>query len=96
MTLDPGRVNVLVSTSTEEVTIPKVPDVTACGLLGGWYYDNDEMPTRVLLAHVRAILHRKQAQWRGRRVRPVWLCNSSYLNESGDPDSRRSEEHKRK
>ena len=49
MALDPMRVNVVVQSGDDRVVLPKVADVTACGLAGGWFYDNDLEPTRILL-----------------------------------------------
>jgi hypothetical protein len=47
--LDPRRVNVSLRGAQGPVRLGKVSGPTACGPVGGWYYDNDAAPTRVLL-----------------------------------------------
>jgi hypothetical protein len=47
--LDPNLVNVTVSTPSGSTTLYKVSDLLACGTKGGWYYDDNLNPTRVLL-----------------------------------------------
>ena len=49
MSLDPMRVNVVIESGGDRVVLRKVADVTACGIGGGWFYDNDAAPTRILL-----------------------------------------------
>jgi hypothetical protein len=47
-TLDPSAINVTVDGATS-TTLYKVANAAACGAAGGWYYDNDAAPSRVLL-----------------------------------------------
>lgn len=50
MMLDPTKVNVLFTAADETVPIFKVPGAADCGgLSGGWYYDDNEEPTSVIL-----------------------------------------------
>lgn len=52
MTADFGRVNVTYQPSdgSPEQTIPKVPDASQCPPSGlGWYYDDNDMPTQIIL-----------------------------------------------
>ena len=49
MTLDPAKVNVVLSTDSDEATFRKVDGMSSCGTFGGWYYDDDAAPTQVLL-----------------------------------------------
>lgn len=51
MTLDYGRVNVQLTPGGggEPGVIPQVDSAAACGGLGGWYYDDPEAPTEILL-----------------------------------------------
>lgn len=46
--LDPRRVNVVIQGSTEAL-LGKVSGATSCGAAGGWHYDNEARPTRVVL-----------------------------------------------
>lgn len=48
-TLDPAKVNVRVVTPSGVVTLFKVAGAAACDQNGGWYYDDDQNPTQVLL-----------------------------------------------
>ncbi len=48
-TLDPSAVNVTLSSPSGNQTLFKVANAAACGPMGGWYYDDDLNPTRVLL-----------------------------------------------
>ena len=48
-TLDPGKVNVSIVTPTGTTTLYKVSGAAACDLNGGWYYDDEQAPTKVLL-----------------------------------------------
>lgn len=47
---DPGKLNVDFTDSAGATTpILHVPDVSVCGPQGGWYYDNPQNPTKVLV-----------------------------------------------
>ncbi|HMR05766.1 MAG TPA: hypothetical protein PKA88_08310 [Polyangiaceae bacterium] len=48
-TLDPNKVNVGIVTSAGNSTLPKVANAAACGGGGGWHYDNDAAPSKVIL-----------------------------------------------
>jgi hypothetical protein len=48
-TLDPSKVNVRVVTPTGTTTLFKVAGAAACDASGGWYYDDEVNPTKVLL-----------------------------------------------
>jgi hypothetical protein len=48
-TLDPNKINVNVVTPTSTTTLYKVSGAGACTQNGGWYYDDDANPTKVLL-----------------------------------------------
>lgn len=47
--LDPAAVNVQIVSNGVPTTLYKVSGAAACGADGGWYYDNDAAPTKVLL-----------------------------------------------
>ncbi len=48
-TLDPAKVNVGIVGGGVTTTLFKVAGAGACDQSGGWYYDNDQNPTKVLL-----------------------------------------------
>ncbi|MFO0588857.1 MAG: hypothetical protein U0441_15005 [Polyangiaceae bacterium] len=48
-TLDPDAVNVQIVVNEVPQGLAKVAGAAACGPSGGWYYDNDAMPTHVIL-----------------------------------------------
>ncbi len=48
-TLDPLKVNVGIVSATGSTTLPKVAGAGACTASGGWHYDNDTAPTKVIL-----------------------------------------------
>jgi hypothetical protein len=48
-TLDPSKVNVGIVGGGVTTTLFKVSGAGACDQSGGWYYDNDQNPTKVLL-----------------------------------------------
>jgi hypothetical protein len=48
-TLDPGKVNVRIVDSSGVKDLYKVAGQSACDQSGGWYYDNDAQPTKVIL-----------------------------------------------
>ncbi|MEZ4224387.1 MAG: hypothetical protein R3B13_25785 [Polyangiaceae bacterium] len=48
-TLDPGKVNVGIVTPSGNFTLPKVAGAGACAGGGGWHYDSDAAPTKVVL-----------------------------------------------
>jgi hypothetical protein len=48
-TLDPNKVNVGIVTTSGSNTLPKVANAAACGGGGGWHYDSDSAPTKVVL-----------------------------------------------
>lgn len=58
--LDPGRINVVVTTTASRTVVGNVRDAGACGATGGWHYDNAAHPTRVLLCP--ATCERAQAE----------------------------------
>jgi hypothetical protein len=47
--LDPGAINVLINDDLGSTFLYKVTDAASCTSSGGWYYDNDAAPTKVLL-----------------------------------------------
>jgi len=47
--IDPHKVNVTLDDGMTQTLIGKVSDATACGPTGGWYYDQDINPTKVIL-----------------------------------------------
>jgi len=47
--LDPEAVNVQIVSNDQPLGLVKVANAAACGPTGGWYYDNDAAPTKVLL-----------------------------------------------
>lgn len=49
MTFDRDMINVLVDTGDGPELIGKVAGEAACGADGGWYYDNEDVPTAVVL-----------------------------------------------
>jgi len=49
MTLDPGRVNVVIRGAGGPTYLPRVTGEGACDSRGGWYYDDPAAPTQVLL-----------------------------------------------
>lgn len=49
MMIDADKVNVILSGSMASSVLPKVADAAACGPAGGWYYDDDDAPTQVIL-----------------------------------------------
>jgi hypothetical protein len=50
-TIDPSKVNVKVTHGNPPQTdiIPQVPDAAHCGTTGGWYYDNPQNPTQIIM-----------------------------------------------
>ncbi len=48
-TLDPGKVNVQLDSQGSQQLLYKVKDASACGTSGGWYYDDPQNPTKVIL-----------------------------------------------
>lgn len=49
-TLDTGKVNVTYeSGGGQKQTLPKVANEAACGADGGWYYDDNASPTKIIL-----------------------------------------------
>ncbi len=48
-TIDPNRVNVALVSGGTSTYLPAVADAAACGVDGGWYYDNPAMPQKVIL-----------------------------------------------
>jgi hypothetical protein len=49
-TLDTGKVNVSYTPgSGMKTTLPRVTDEAACGQDGGWYYDDNASPTKIIL-----------------------------------------------
>lgn len=48
-TIDPKLVNVALVSNGVSTTVPGVADANACGVDGGWYYDDPMMPTKVIL-----------------------------------------------
>jgi hypothetical protein len=61
--LDVARINVAITGPSGLQRIGKVRDPSACGPSGGWHYDNDVRPTRVVLCPVSC--ERAQAEVRG-------------------------------
>jgi hypothetical protein len=49
LSLDPGLVNVYLREDDASSRIGKVSGAAACDERGGWYYDDDEMPSSVIL-----------------------------------------------
>lgn len=49
MALDPTKVNVVIQGTGGDTELRKVPDLGSCGPMGGWTYDDETMPTRVIL-----------------------------------------------
>ncbi len=49
MMIDADKVNVLLQTEGDATAFRKVENAAACGTFGGWYYDNDDEPTTVIL-----------------------------------------------
>lgn len=47
--LDPRRVNVALRSASGSVRLGKVTGPTVCGPVGGWYYDDETAPRRVVL-----------------------------------------------
>ncbi len=47
--LDPGKVNVAISSPAGDIELFKVSGQSGCGTDGGWYYDDDSEPTEVIL-----------------------------------------------
>jgi hypothetical protein len=47
--LDPSAINVLINDDIGSTFLYKVADANSCSATGGWYYDNDAAPTKVLL-----------------------------------------------
>ena len=43
--LDPGRINVVVTTAASRAVVGNVRDRAACGPTGGWHYDDPAHPT---------------------------------------------------
>jgi hypothetical protein len=48
-TIDPKLVNVALVSNGVSTTVPGVTNAAACGLGGGWYYDDPTKPTKVIL-----------------------------------------------
>jgi hypothetical protein len=49
MALNPDRVIVTVTTGTRRLTLRQVDGPSACSGVQGWYHDDAEAPTRILL-----------------------------------------------
>jgi hypothetical protein len=50
MTIDPAQINVNYTPSGGmTTTLGRVPDAASCGTGPGWYYDNPQTPTAILL-----------------------------------------------
>ena len=48
--VDPSKINVnYTPAGGTRMTLGRVPDAAGCGTVPGWYYDNDQNPTRILL-----------------------------------------------
>jgi hypothetical protein len=49
--LDPGKVKVEFTSGTppQRVTVPRVDNAAGCAAQGGWYYDDANRPTRIIL-----------------------------------------------
>src|SRR5262249_31670576 len=48
-TLDPAKINVTIEGAGGSLPLYKVSGAGACGASGGWYYDDEMAPTRVVL-----------------------------------------------
>lgn len=64
-TLDPGKVNVRLDSQGNQQLLYKVKDASACGASGGWYYDNDTSPTKVILCPTSCDQAQQQVQSTG-------------------------------
>lgn len=50
MKVDPDKINVnYTPAGGTQMTLGRVPDAASCGMTPGWYYDNAQNPTRILL-----------------------------------------------
>ena len=47
--IDPAQVNVALVSGPDQTLIPRVDGPAACGVDGGWYYDDPVMPKKVIL-----------------------------------------------
>ncbi|MFT5359465.1 MAG: hypothetical protein ACI9KE_006708 [Polyangiales bacterium] len=49
MVLDPAKVNVVLNADSAITNYAKVASAAECGASGGWYYDNEDSPSQVIL-----------------------------------------------
>jgi hypothetical protein len=47
--IDPAQVNVALVSGPDQTLLPRVDGAAACGVDGGWYYDDPAMPKKVVL-----------------------------------------------
>jgi hypothetical protein len=71
--IDPSRVNVVLVGATRTL-LGKVAGASACGPSGGWYYDNDAMPTRVILCPSSCDRAQTELRGAGRGIQVQFGC----------------------
>ncbi len=64
-TLDPAKINVQLDSQGSQQLLYKVSGASACGTNGGWYYDNDTSPTKVILCPASCDQAQQQVQSTG-------------------------------
>lgn len=80
MTLDPRRVNVEIRGSAGTTVIPYVGSAAACDpMRGGWYYDDERAPTRVILCPASCDFARMDTSTAGGGVDVVFGCASILI-----------------
>ncbi len=73
--LDPARINVWFNGATRSL-VGKVADAAACGPTGGWYYDNDANPMRVLLCPASCTRAQTELRGAGHGVEVQFGCST--------------------
>jgi len=77
MTLDPALVNVVLFDGTVSTRVGKVTDMTGCNATsGGWYYDNNAAPVRVVLCPASCATAQTQLRAPGSGVQVQFGCAS--------------------
>jgi hypothetical protein len=75
-TIDPTKVNVRIQSPSGTTTLGKVAGAASCGASGGWYYDDDQNPTQVLLCPASCDEADQQVSAQGGSIAIVFGCRT--------------------
>ncbi len=73
---DPQRINVAIATAASSTALGNVRDAAACGPSGGWHYDNNDRPTRVVLCPVSCERAQEAVRTGGAAVQVQFGCQT--------------------